>query len=260
MNHQHSNELTSDTGPFSIIPEWVITADISHGAVRLYALLARYADYATGEAFPSRRTLANRMRTSPDTIDRFVKELVSIDAIGVTRRRIGEAYTSNLYIVKRVQGDRTDAATSTCTGTGDRTDTGTGDRTNAELTTTSQRQPVERQDDSPVRQVFDTWVSSTGRDPIRTKLDTKRQRAIEWALKHYPIDDVLAAVDGWRHSPFHRGENDQGKTYNDITLLLRGAEKLEYFRDAVHRQTVPRPRRPGVDDTWRRLQEMMDDE
>jgi hypothetical protein len=32
-------------------------------------------------------------------------------------------------------------------------------------------------------------------------------------------------------SPFHQGENDQGMVYDDITLILRDGEKLEWFAD-----------------------------
>ena len=70
-----SSTFKSDIGPFSILPEWVLDAEISHGAVRLYALLARYTN-SDQAAWPSRATLATRLRTSKDTVDRLIKELV----------------------------------------------------------------------------------------------------------------------------------------------------------------------------------------
>lgn len=76
---------------------------------------------------------------------------------------------------------------------------------------------------------FDWWVRVTGRQ--QTKLDSNRKTRIEWALKNYPIQDVMDALSGWRHSPFHRGENGDGRRWNNIDLLLRNSEKLEYFRD-----------------------------
>lgn len=74
--------------PFSMIPEWVTYADISHGAVRLYSVIARYADNKDYTAFPGRQTLADHMRVSTDTIDRYVKELENISAISVERRKV----------------------------------------------------------------------------------------------------------------------------------------------------------------------------
>ena len=81
-----SSTFKSDIGPFSILPEWVLDAEISHGAVRLYALLARYTN-SDQAAWPSRATLATRLRTSKDTVDRLIKELVCVQALSVEHRK-----------------------------------------------------------------------------------------------------------------------------------------------------------------------------
>jgi hypothetical protein len=81
----------------------------------------------------------------------------------------------------------------------------------------------------PTDAVFDAWKDSTGK--ARAQLDDKRRRKIKAALRAYPITDVLDAVRGWAHSPHHRGENEQGTVYNELTLLLRDAEHIERFRD-----------------------------
>lgn len=84
---------------FSIIPHWVIFSGISSGAIHLYAVLAKYADNDTGQAFPARSRLASDLGKSVDTIDRTAKELVQVGALRVTqRKRKGskENY-SNLY-------------------------------------------------------------------------------------------------------------------------------------------------------------------
>ena len=90
--------------------------------------------------------------------------------------------------------------------------------------------------------VFDAWIEATGKDPTRTKFDAGRRRLIEKALKGYPVEDVVAAVRGWRNSPFHRGENDRRKTYNELSLLLRNPEHIERFRD--HEMAGPDAHRP----------------
>lgn len=81
----------------------------------------------------------------------------------------------------------------------------------------------------PVVVVFDAWRESTGKH--RAQLDSKRRKVIREALKAYPLEDVLAAVRGWRHSAHHRGENRQRTVYNDLGLLLRDAPHIEMFRD-----------------------------
>ena len=229
------DQVVSDTGPFSIVPEWVIVADVSHGAVRLYALISRYADYATGEAFPSRATLASRLRVSTDTVDRFIKELVGVEALTVVRRRDGVVWQSNLYIVRRTQdnaqGSRTLAGTGlTGATTPTRTVAHTPTRTDAELTITNKQDPVEQEFFvSDVRLVYDEWVSCSGRNAKRTKLDATRRNYIEEALGSYPLEFVLDAVKGWQHSPWHCGNNENNKVYNELALLLRDSERIEYF-------------------------------
>lgn len=87
---------------FSIVPEWVIDANISDRAVRVYALLARYADSETLQAFPSRETLAKRARCHWRSIDRAIDELVKLGAITKTHRKHGDSYQSNIYTLRRV--------------------------------------------------------------------------------------------------------------------------------------------------------------
>lgn len=83
---------------------------------------------------------------------------------------------------------------------------------------------------SPVEQVFIAWLDSTSRSG-RTVLDDKRRRLIGVALKLYPLEDVLDAVDGWKYDSHHRGENDRGRAYNDLELILRDPQHIERFRD-----------------------------
>lgn len=83
---------------------------------------------------------------------------------------------------------------------------------------------------SPIEQVFHAWLTSTERTD-RTLLDEKRRRLIQAALKHYPLEDVLDAVDGWRFDAHHRGDNDRRRPYNDLELLLRDAKHIEQFRN-----------------------------
>lgn len=88
---------------FSIVPEWVIDAPISAQAVRIYAVLCRYADKDDGTCFPSITTLARRIKVSNSTIKRGLRELKDIGAIKSQKRfdkATGEQ-TSNLYTIMR---------------------------------------------------------------------------------------------------------------------------------------------------------------
>lgn len=81
----------------------------------------------------------------------------------------------------------------------------------------------------PVQTVWDTWRRSTGHQ--RAVLDDKRRKRIQRALKNFPLEDVTAAVQGWEHSPWHRGENPTGTVYDSIDTLLRDAAQIEKMRD-----------------------------
>lgn len=97
---------------------------------------------------------------------------------------------------------------------------------------------------NPVEQVFQAWVRSTGRS-VRTLLDNKRRRFIQQALASYELDEVLLAVDGWRFSAHHRGENDRATKYNDLDLLLRDAKHIEMFRDLASQGAPVIPMKPS---------------
>lgn len=91
------------------------------------------------------------------------------------------------------------------------------------------------------RQVFDAWVEATGKNPNAVKFSKERQSLINRRLKEWPIEDLLDAVKGWRHSPHHRGENDRQTVYNDLDLLLRNAKNIERFRDLERESRRRRP-------------------
>lgn len=76
---------------FAIVPEWLLDADVSDTAIRLYAVLLRHGQ-STGARMPSRATLARRLRKKfVDTIDRAMRELVSVGAVSVEHRFAGPA-------------------------------------------------------------------------------------------------------------------------------------------------------------------------
>jgi hypothetical protein len=106
---------------FAIVPEWIIDADISDAAYRLYSVLLRYGQ-SSGTRMPSRALLARRLRKrSTDSVDRALKELVLIGAIVVERRRRGRENLTNRYHLRSTSarvagpsnqgGGRKDAAT-----------------------------------------------------------------------------------------------------------------------------------------------------
>ena len=81
-----------------------------------------------------------------------------------------------------------------------------------------------------VTKVFEYWVATmrTGKGP-KPRLDDKRKRCIDKAIKMYDVDTCMDAVRGCTISNWHMGQNPQGKRYDDITLILRNADNIEKF-------------------------------
>lgn len=89
-----SGKVTADEF-FAIVPEWILYANISPQAVRLYAVLHRIANDATSKGFAKRATLARRLRrrsgdtwigVDVKTVDRATAELEALGAIEVTEQ------------------------------------------------------------------------------------------------------------------------------------------------------------------------------
>ena len=151
---------------FAVVPEWVLDhPDLSDRAVRLYGVLARYAD-TMGHAWPARSTLGNRLYCSVDSVDRALKELAGVGAI-TKRRRVDEAGdpTSNLYVLHPAGNQQTFPMSADVRGGGrngaptpGRSGAGTGGRTGAAQNENHHdRESFEREPSldgsAPVRQV-----------------------------------------------------------------------------------------------------------
>lgn len=84
---------------FVMVANWLVDEDISDRAFRLYAILQSYAGPGR-HVFPARRKLADRLRTSLDSVDRAMKELVTAGAVTVlSRARVNGSQSSNEYVV-----------------------------------------------------------------------------------------------------------------------------------------------------------------
>ena len=99
------------TATFAMIPTWIMRSTLSANAIRLYGVLATYADAETREAFPSRATIARDMQLSQArSVDPYVEELVAFGALTVQRRqRPDGSYRSSLYTLAQKEPARSAA-------------------------------------------------------------------------------------------------------------------------------------------------------
>ena len=107
----------SSSDYFAIVPEYVLFSSVSPNAVRLFAVLNRYAN-KRGQAWPSRKTMAQLMDVSVATIDRAKDELVELGALTVENRQgpNGDP-TTNIYTLVMSSPMRKGTPTREETGT-----------------------------------------------------------------------------------------------------------------------------------------------
>lgn len=156
----------SDTGPFALVPVWVLESEISAQAIRVYAIHSDYAD-RQGAHFHSRRSIAERARCSVDAVDRAHGELVKIGALEIEARRddTSPRQTSNRYRVVRVI--HTPAAQMRL-----------GGRENAALPRRVDAAPVTRISNEPLRVA-----------PLTAVEKAKGLDAVKRVRRHLPVAD-----------------------------------------------------------------------
>jgi hypothetical protein len=172
---------------FAIIDEWLLDLDISDRAVRLYAVLARYADSETHKAYPSRGTLAERLHCSKASVDRAAQELVDAGAMTKQQRHNSSViYTLQVSSPLHrgvVTGDEGGSAPVM-----------TGVLTGDDLTRTTELEPTKRE---LLNQAFNQFWS------VYPKKDDKplAKRSFEKALDRTTLEVIVAAAERYRDDP-----------------------------------------------------------
>jgi len=95
--------VSNEIGRYAIVPLWLLEADTTAQAVRVYALLAaKYADRDTRECHPSHQTIGNDLGISSSTARSAIDELKEIGAVEVRHRFVGQEQTSNVTVIRQV--------------------------------------------------------------------------------------------------------------------------------------------------------------
>ena len=85
------------------MPQWVLDADVSDRAIRLYGLLACYRQ-SSGSRMPSLSTLARRLRTrEPADVDVALHELAGVGAVRIQVRTFGRGRLISSYEMRTVR-------------------------------------------------------------------------------------------------------------------------------------------------------------
>jgi hypothetical protein len=79
-----------------------------------------------------------------------------------------------------------------------------------------------------IGQIFDYWRQILNHP--KSRLDEKRKQKIRARLAEgFEVNDLKLAIEGCSKSPFHQGENNHSKVFDDIELICRDAAHVERF-------------------------------
>jgi hypothetical protein len=177
---------------FSIVPQWLLETETSDRAIRVYALIAGYADSETLTAFPSRETLAKRANCHVKTIDRAIAELVEIGALTKQQRKNGDEYSSNLYTIRRVPPQMSPPRDTGVAGVG--TPVGLPRDTDVPLTRTTELEPVNKNQLTNEFEIFwSIYPRRTGKQAAKA--------SFEKAVKAVGLDKVMDGVRALSNDP-----------------------------------------------------------
>jgi len=220
----------SSENKFAIMPEWIIELDISHTAFRLYAVLARYADNVTHQAFPSLETLADRLGCGEKTVRRAIEDLVEHGAI---KKHTRGRYQSSLYTVITTppKGSKMSGEGSDMSHEGSKMST-RSDK-NVQVTRTTELEP-KNYISKKAQQLPPDWKPSPA--------------FAEECAKKFPTLDIDAEVEG-----FTDHHTAKGSTFKDFNAAFRNwcrnAVKFHGPKTVIHKQEVkPNADIPGYRD------------
>ena len=225
--------VSTDTGPFAMVPEWLLFSGVSGNAVKLFATLHRFENAKTEGVYPSRKTLAGLMQVSADTVDRALKELITAGAV-TTEARFSEEgdRTSNLYHLHFLrQGSRESAAT------GSRESAATGSRTDAAVTKEDLNE--RRLNETPPSEVVRTRAKRAVLTP------SERQTLVE---EFADLGDVGDRIDAALN---HRAVDKCKNEYLYVRNWLRRERQWATERgQRSGKPAKPTPVFPGVTDAY----------
>lgn len=78
--------------------------------------------------------------------------------------------------------------------------------------------------------IQEIWQHYRAHHPGTAKVlrsNRKEYELIRARLQDFDADTIRAAIDGYHRSPFHMGDNDRGKSYLSLTLILRDISHVQ---------------------------------
>lgn len=189
---------------FCIIPEWVLYAEVSATAVRVYGVLNRYANDKTNKCHPARSTIAEKCRISEKSVDRAIKELKKIKALKVKSRKSSQGdYTSNEYTLFSISPAY--AQWTPVSPGGDKNDTTGGDtgvqQTKASINQSQEPSSVPTKVET-AKSIASEWWDALDSKPLGSRAWWSINKVVEAALKRdHSREEILKALSKCKTVP-----------------------------------------------------------
>jgi hypothetical protein len=233
-------QVTSDLGPYAIIPRWLLAA-VSPRAIQVFAALAVEGNFTTREASIGRRDLAEICQCSSAAVDRALKELVDAGAMEITEQWV--------TIAGRVTGRKTRDVNRyhlRFVQRGGLTSEEGGGLTSDEVSTSElkyQRESERRASHSlevaapnppgTVEAIFEYWRAARGKSS-RMTLTRDRVDKIQARLKRFAPAELRQAIDGVAYDPW-----EDRHLHDDLTIIFRNDGVVEKYLDMLERRPQP---------------------
>ena len=78
--------ISTDTGPFALIPRWIFDTGVGATSIGVYGALACFADNRDRTAWPGLRAIGRMLGVSHQTVLRSIKKLEGVGAVEVKAR------------------------------------------------------------------------------------------------------------------------------------------------------------------------------
>jgi hypothetical protein len=225
---------------FAIIDDWILDLNVSDRAIRLYAILSRYADNETHKAYPSRVTLAKRLQCSASSVDRATRELIEAGALDKKQR-----LNSSLIYTLRVLSPVTRGVVTSAKGGSSPVTRGVV--TSDDLTRTTELEPFELEPHNDIKELFSNFYSVY---PRRVGKESAKRAFLKASKRVDPEAIVVAAEklagdpnlpekqfiphpatwlnrDGWEDEPYPAIESRKTNSQRNIENLREKMKLLE---------------------------------
>ncbi len=185
--------------------------------------------------------VSDLIKQSPDGRDKIYRVLKELERSGYLKRERERGKTGHLGKVCYVLFESKNLANLSTSGFATSGKTISGKTTSGkpapyierkeqtkELTNEREKYMSPDGDGAVCREVFSHWQAVMEHPGAKLTGD-RRAKILARFREGYTVEQMRQSIDGCKLSPFHMGDNDRGRKFDALTLILRDGEHVERF-------------------------------